>query len=264
MLHPFISARSVRLPRHDVGGVFTSVALHGGIIALAVAATAPKLSRSVVVRSPGVEHVVFTGITHADPLRVATASAARAVRHARRGRGLARLAAQATTRVVTRDLAAALALTDESLLAVLDAMQLDVPDVDLETRASGGIEFARDAVEEFSGRVKFAPRPNAGDAYTEEIVEKVVAPFGNNPRPHYPARLQADQVEGSFIVRFVVDSTGRVESKSLQFPTTAHKLFIKSIRDALLRSRYLPAELAGRHVPQLVQQRFSFTLERLR
>jgi len=166
--------------------------------------------------------------------------------------------------VQSRDLAAALALTDESLRAVLHAVQLDVPDVDLETRATGGIEFARDAIEEFSGRVKFAPRPNVGDAYTEDIVEKVVAPFGNNPRPHYPARLQADEVEGSFVVRFVVDSLGRVDSKTLQFPTTTHKLFMKSIRDALLRSRYLPAELAGRHVPQLVQQRFSFTLERIR
>ena len=263
MLHPFISTRAARLPRLDVGGLFTSVALHGGVVALAVAATAPRLTRPVAVRSPGVERVVFIGIPHVDPLGVA-ASAARAVRHARHGRGLARLAARTTTRVVTRDLAAALALTDASLLAVIDAVQLDVPDVDLASRASGGIEFARDAIEEFSGRVKFARRPNVGDAYTEDIVEKVVAPFGNNPRPHYPARLQADAVEGSFVVRFVVDSVGRVESKSLQFPATTHRLFMQSIRDALLRSRFLPAELAGRRVPQLVQQRFSFTLERVR
>jgi len=262
MLHPFISARTARRPHKDVGGLATSVALHASIISLAIVGTAPGLTREARVQSVGVEHVVFTGIRHIEPLLATPAAVVRAEHHARRGRGLARAAVRATTRVATRDLAAAVALADAALTAVMDAVHIDVPDIDMQTVAGGGLQFADDALEEFSGRVKYLPRPNAGDAYTEDAVEKVVAPYGTNPRPRYPASLQARDVEGTFVVKFVVDSTGRVESKSLQFPQETHRLFIRSVRDALLRSRFLPAELAGRRVPQLVQQRFSFVLER--
>ena len=215
------------------------------------------------MRSTGVEHVVFTGIRHVEPSPVAAANANRTPRHTRRGRGLARAAVRATTRVATHDLAIALAVADEAINAVLDAVRIDAPTIDLQTVASGGIEFADDALEEFSGRVKYVPRPNAGNAYTEDVVEKVVAPYGNNPRPRYPGQLQARAVEETFVVKFVVDSLGRVESKTLQFPGKTHHLFIKSVRDALLRSRFLPAELGGKHVPQLVQQRFSFVMEKV-
>jgi protein TonB len=264
MLHPFISARAVRAPHRDVGGLATSVVVHAAVITLAIAATAPQLTRNVRVQSTGVEHVVYTGIRHTEPKPVSASSNTRTARHTRRGRGLARAAVRATSHIATADFALALAAADEALSSVIDAVKVDAPNVDLETVASGGVEFAHDALEEFSGRVKFVPRPNAGDAYTEDVVEKVVAPVGNNPRPRYPGQLQAREVEATFVVKFVVDSTGHVQSKSLEFPQATHRLFIKSVRDALLRSRFLPAELAGRRVPQLVQQRFSFVLERLR
>ena len=263
MLHPFISARAVRAPHRDVGGLATSVVVHAGIIALAIVATAPTLVRNVRVPSSGVEHVVFTGIRHTEPTNVATANSARTPKHTRRGRGLARAAVRATTRLAAQDFAAAIAVADATIDAMMDAVREDAPTVDLEAVASGGIEFAHDALEEFSGRVKYVPRPNAGNAYTEDVVEKVVAPYGNNPRPRYPGQLQSREVEASFVVKFVVDSLGRVEGTSLEFPQATHRLFIKSVRDALLRSRFLPAELAGRRVPQLVQQRYSFVLEKL-
>jgi len=262
MLHPFISARAVRAPHRDVGGLATSVVVHAGIIALAIVATAPTLVRNVRVPSSGVEHVVFTGIRHTEPTNVATANSARTPKHTRRGRGLARAAVRATTRLAAQDFAAAIAVADATIDAMMDAVRVDAPTVDLQTVASGGIEFAHDALEEFSGRVKYVPRPNAGNAYTEDVVEKVVAPYGNNPRPRYPGQLQSREVEASFVVKFVVDSLGRVEGTSLEFPQATHRLFIKSVRDALLRSRFLPAELAGRHVPQLVQQRYSFVMEK--
>jgi len=269
MLHPFISARTARRPHKDVGGLATSVALHASIITLAIVGTAPDLVREARVQNPGVEHVVFTGIRHLEPLVTSPAAVVRAEHHSRHGRGLARAAVRATTRVATRDFAAVVAVADAALTAVMDAVHVDVPDVaargiDMQALASGGLRFTDNALDEFSGRVKYVPKPNAGEAYTEDLVEKVVAPYGNNPRPRYPASLQAQEVEGTFVVKFVVDSTGHVESKSLQFPQQTHKLFMRSVRDALLRSRFLPAELAGRRVPQLVQQRFSFVLEHLR
>jgi TonB family protein len=263
MLHPFISARAVRAPHRDVGGLATSVVLHAGVIALAIAATAPTIVRNVRVPSSGVEHVVFTGIRHVEPTNVAAANVARAPKHARRGRGLARAAARATSRLAAQDFAAAIAVADATIDAMMDAVRVDAPTIDLQSVASGGLEFAHDGLAEFSGRVKYVPRPNAGDAYTEDAVEKVVAPYGDNPRPRYPGQLQSRDLEASFVVKFVVDSTGRVRSESLQFPQATHHLFVRSVRAALLRSRFLPAELGGHRVSQLVQQRYSFVMERL-
>jgi hypothetical protein len=39
-------------------------------------------------------------------------------------------------------------------------------------------------------------------------------------------------------------------------------MFLRAVKEALLRSRYLPAELAGTRVRQLVQQQFSFVIVR--
>ena len=98
-------------------------------------------------------------------------------------------------------------------------------------------------------------------AYGADVVEKIAWPR-NNPQPRYPDVLKRDGVEGSFVVEFVVDSTGRVDEKTMSFPSTAHPMFLRAVRDALLHSRYFPAELAGVRVRQLVQQQFSFVLVR--
>jgi protein TonB len=62
--------------------------------------------------------------------------------------------------------------------------------------------------------------------------------------------------------RFVLDTTGRVDAKSIEFPTTVHPLFIRAVQNALLRSRYFPAELGGMRVRQFVAQQFKFILNR--
>jgi hypothetical protein len=62
--------------------------------------------------------------------------------------------------------------------------------------------------------------------------------------------------EANFVVTFVVDSTGRVDSQSLEFPAVARQVFVDAVRRALGRSRYRPAEMDGRRARQLVQQAF--------
>jgi protein TonB len=90
----------------------------------------------------------------------------------------------------------------------------------------------------------------------------VVAPRPGNPAPAYPASLRSAQVEGSVLARFIVDTTGRVEAASINFPEATHALFADAVRQSLLRSRYLPAVLGEHAVRQLVEQRFAFTLTR--
>ena len=69
-------------------------------------------------------------------------------------------------------------------------------------------------------------------------------------------------VEGSVLVQFVVDTTGHVESSSINFIRATHPLFAQSTRQWLARTRYLPAEIEGRPVRQLVQQEVAFALDR--
>jgi protein TonB len=98
--------------------------------------------------------------------------------------------------------------------------------------------------------------------YTDLTVERqVVARPGNLP-PRYPDLLRSAGVEGAVHAQFVVDTTGRVERESIRFRRSDHQLFERAVIETLLRSRYMPAEVAGRKVRQLVEQAFSFTLGR--
>ena len=102
----------------------------------------------------------------------------------------------------------------------------------------------------------------SGGVFTYRLVDKAAAPRPGNPAPIYPAALRSAQIEGTVLARFVVDSVGRAESASIEFPEATHPLFAEAVRQSLLRSRYLPAMLQGSPVRQLVEQRFAFTLTR--
>jgi protein TonB len=98
-------------------------------------------------------------------------------------------------------------------------------------------------------------------AYDGFTVDKAVVPLSGQP-PRYPAMLKDAGVEGRVDVRFVVDTLGRVESASVQVIDATHALFVESVRAALLRQRFIPAEVAGVRVRQLVTQPFLFTIRR--
>jgi protein TonB len=166
-----------------------------------------------------------------------------------------------------------LVFPDPSALRLASIAQLDmsrlIPDFSI-----ADLDFAslRDEPMEFGvagvgGVLRFAlghayAAPTASGAYSEEAVEKIVAPRRGNPKPTYPPQLQQAGVEAGFLVRFVVDTSGRVDAKSIQFPAAVHPLFVRAVQTALLRSRYFPAELGGMRVRQLAAQQFKFILTR--
>lgn len=98
--------------------------------------------------------------------------------------------------------------------------------------------------------------------HTGATVDRAVIPRRDNAQPDYPGALRAAQVEGSVIVQFVVDTTGRVEPGSVQILRTTHAQFGDAVRRWLTRTRYSPAEASGVRVRQLVQQEVGFTLQR--
>jgi protein TonB len=78
----------------------------------------------------------------------------------------------------------------------------------------------------------------------------------------YPEMLRSAQVEGTVLASFVVDTTGRAEMSTFKVLRSDHELFTNAVKNALPRIRYLPAEVGGRKVKQLVQQPFVFNLAR--
>ena len=101
-----------------------------------------------------------------------------------------------------------------------------------------------------------------GGIYSHALVERPVAAHRANGQPRYPDALRGAGVEGEVLVRFVVDTLGRVEHGSIEIMRRAHPLFEKAVAEWLARSRYTPALAAGRRVRQLVQQRINFALAR--
>lgn len=95
-------------------------------------------------------------------------------------------------------------------------------------------------------------------AYFEYEVERPAAIDRASAAPKYPVALKREHIEGLVLVQFVVDATGSVELKSVVVRQATNALFVNEVRAALAERRYTPAELDGRKVRQVVQQRFTF------
>jgi protein TonB len=101
----------------------------------------------------------------------------------------------------------------------------------------------------------------SGRAYDENQVERAVQ-VTRKAEPRYPDALKSVGVEGVVQMHFIVGADGRVEPGSIQVLSTPHKLFADAVRTALLNTRYRPAEAGGHSVRQLVEQSFTFRLEK--
>lgn len=78
--------------------------------------------------------------------------------------------------------------------------------------------------------------------------------------PAYPEALLAQNVEGSALVQFVVDTLGLVDTLSFTVIEATHAPFAEAVRAVLPAMRFTPAVLASRKVKQLVQQPFLFRI----
>lgn len=122
-----------------------------------------------------------------------------------------------------------------------------------------------DELRHVTGGSSTGDRPGAlasGDVHTAAQVDRIVQPFDGNPSPAYPRRLASAGITGDVLVRFVVDTTGRVEAASIEIVGASHSLFGEAVKAWLRQTRYSPALSGNRAVRQLVQQRVGFNLER--
>ena len=69
-------------------------------------------------------------------------------------------------------------------------------------------------------------------------------------------------IEGGAFVIYVVDTLGMADTTSLKVVNATHDEFAQAVRDAMPKMRFRPAILSGMKVRQLVQQNFTFKIQR--
>ncbi len=140
-----------------------------------------------------------------------------------------------------------------------------IPDIDLSKKVTDEADFSGKGVA--GGVAKGVeggkgPVPQGDQPYFDFQVEKPVVMAPGATGPSYPDMLRSAGIEGTVLAQFVVDTTGRAEMSTFKVLKTDNDLFSTSVKNALTRMKFLPAEVGGRKVKQLVQQPFQFSLNR--
>jgi TonB family protein len=68
------------------------------------------------------------------------------------------------------------------------------------------------------------------------------------PTPAYPPLLADAGVGGRVVVRFVVDTTGRVEPATISVLASPHPALSDAVREALVKARFKPGRSHGTSV----------------
>ena len=92
-------------------------------------------------------------------------------------------------------------------------------------------------------------------------VTKPATPVPGNRDPVYPAELAQQGVRALISTMFVVDEAGQPNVSTLRVLSAApNDRFVEAIREALPRTRFVPANKDGDWVPQVVQYTYDFGL----
>jgi protein TonB len=139
-----------------------------------------------------------------------------------------------------------------------------IPEIDLSRSVTNESDFTGKGVQggKASGIVGGLVPTDQTQTYFEFQVEKPVVSAPGSSAPRYPEILKSAGVEGEVLAQFVVDTTGRAESGSFKVLKTSHELFALAVKNALPGMRFLPAEVGGKKVKQLVQQPFVFAIQK--
>ena len=97
-------------------------------------------------------------------------------------------------------------------------------------------------------------------AYSEFEVEETAAPAGGSP--NYPSALRGAGISGQVQAEFIIGPDGRVEDGSVKILQSSHEGFANAVKDFLRRAKFRPGRVGGKGVRQVVQQAFTFKLDR--
>jgi len=100
--------------------------------------------------------------------------------------------------------------------------------------------------------------------YTADQVDTPARADSSAPaRPLYPDAFYKEHVPGRVLAEFVVDTAGRPEPETVGVVSSTDPLFAASVVQALSDARFVPAQLGGHPVRQIVQQPFTFVVPEL-
>ena len=227
MLETLLESKSKR--ERSAGGAIVNVTAHTALIAAALYATA----QARVQPAEFVETVRPVYFPH-DPLPVQSASPTMSHRD----------------------------FEGHRLVFVAPDVDIKVPSVDISDVVSkpGDFNPGTTRSSESNGGEESA-QSSSGAPFRADQVEKEVGVIPGSA-PRYPEVLRSSGVEGRVVAEFVVDELGRAEEGSVRFVRSDNQLFEDAVRVALRRMRFIPAEVGGVKVRQLVQMPFVFTLSR--
>jgi len=227
MFDTLLESRATRTK--SAGGAVASVTAHSALIAAAVFATAQARVEKPASRIVRIDYFVPRPVVAPPPSRAIERASSR---------------------------------TSVPKLVNIDIPTSRLPSVDVSTmpdisdRLAPVMPAAKPA-----GSSRNAGSGDPTSAFRENEVEKPVRLLAGSA-PRYPELLRATGVEGSVVAVFVVDEKGRAEMDSVRFVGSGNALFQDAVRAALPRMRFVPAEIAGQKVRQLVQMPFVFTIDR--
>jgi TonB family protein len=112
------------------------------------------------------------------------------------------------------------------------------------------------------GQTPFGPVPPfvPDSVFSVLEVDETVERYEESAAPAYPRDLLAVGAEGVVQAIYVVDTTGRVDTATIQVVVSDDPRFSASVRTALGLMRFRPAKRAGKAVRQRVAQQFRFRI----
>jgi TonB family protein len=103
---------------------------------------------------------------------------------------------------------------------------------------------------------------NVDQPYFEFQVEKQVRVVPGSPQPQYPATMKKAKISGEVLAQFVVNADGRADLSTFKVLKSDHQEFADAVREILPDMRFIPAEIGGQKVKQMVQQPFTFAVSK--
>lgn len=148
---------------------------------------------------------------------------------------------------------------------IVNIRPLEVPSADGISRALATVRGSFGTIRPEFGTIREGAAAQQATAEPTYFEFQVTTPARHAPgstAPRYPPELKAAGVEGEVLVQFVVDTLGLPVLQTFRVLKSSHGEFTESIKAALPEMKFVPAELNGRKVRQLVQQPFVFAIQK--
>ena len=108
-----------------------------------------------------------------------------------------------------------------------------------------------------------APTRNNETAFSIVDVDSAAVRDPDSAAPAYPVLMMNKGIEGYAAMRFVVDTTGRIDMGTVELLQATNPEFVQAVRQAMPRMHFRPAKMGAIAVRQLAEQLFKFEIRKV-